>query len=505
MKTLEAKNTMKLLGISRNALLAGLIGAGAMGTFILGPQFQDADARPIVLEAPVGAPLSFADLIEQVSPAVVGVRVRTEVQPSEREKSERERLLEQFGLIPRDEEPEPREGFGQGSGFFISEEGHIVTNHHVVDDAVEIEVILDDGTSLDAEVVGTDRETDLAVLKVKDAGKYEYVDFGASAQLRRGDWVVAIGNPLGFSGTATAGIVSAIGKPGDFQRSRSYTDFLQIDAAINRGNSGGPTFNMNGQVVGVNSWIASTSGGSIGLGFAIPAELVDDVTQTLISEGKVSRGYLGVLIGNVTEDIAAAIGLDEPNGAIVSSVTKDGPADKSGLERGDIIIKVNGTSVSDATTTTRLVGALAAGSRNKFEVLRDGKSQVINVTVGERPDNLGLSAITVPDTEDESEGKEGPLGVTLRPLDKETREKLNLASDEAGMIITELDSDSVLYKEGIRAGMVILDVNYKKLDSLTVLEKELSEARSSGRNRLLMAVHTGNGTVFIAVDVSEDD
>jgi serine protease Do len=323
--------------------------------------------------------------------------------------------------------------------------------------------------------------------------------------LRRGDWVVAIGNPLGFSGTATAGIVSAIGKPGDFQRSRSYTDFLQIDAAINRGNSGGPTFNMNGQVVGVNSWIASTSGGSIGLGFAIPAELVDDVTQTLISEGKVSRGYLGVLIGNVTEDIAAAIGLDEPNGAIVSSVTKDGPADKSGLERGDIIIKVNGTSVSDATTTTRLVGALAAGSRNKFEVLRDGKSQVINVTVGERPDNLGLSAITVPDTEDESEGKEGPLGVTLRPLDKETREKLNLASDEAGMIITELDSDSVLYKEGIRAGMVILDVNYKKLDSLTVLEKELSEARSSGRNRLLMAVHTGNGTVFIAVDVSEDD
>lgn len=496
---------MKLLGISRSALLAGLIGAGAMGTLILGPQFQDADARPIVLEAPVGAPLSFADLIEQVSPAVVGVRVRTEVQPTEREKSERERLLEQFGLIPRDEEPEPREGFGQGSGFFISEEGHIVTNHHVVDDAVEIEVILDDGTSLDAEIVGTDRETDLAVLKVKDAGKYEYVDFGASTQLRRGDWVVAIGNPLGFSGTATAGIVSAIGKPGDFQRSRSYTDFLQIDAAINRGNSGGPTFNMNGQVVGVNSWIASNSGGSIGLGFAIPAELVDDVTQTLISEGKVSRGYLGVLIGNVTEDIATAIGLDEPNGAIVSSVTKDGPADKSGLERGDIITKVNGTSVSDATTTTRLVGALAAGSRNKFEVLRDGKAQVINVTVGERPDNLGQTTTVAPDTEDDSEGKEGPLGVTLRPLDKETREKMNLGSGETGMVITELDNDSVLYKEGMRVGMAILDVNYKKLDSLSVLEKELDEARSSGRNRLLMAVHTGNGTVFIAVDVSEDD
>ena len=295
---------MKLFGISRNALVAGLVGAGAMGAFLLGPQFPNADANPITLEAPQGAPLSFADLIEQVSPAVVGVRVRTEIQLTNREMTERERFLEQFGLIPRDQEPEPREGFGQGSGFFISGEGHIVTNNHVIDNAVEIEVTLDDGSVLDAELIGADAETDLAVLKVVDSGTYPYVDFGSSKSMRRGDWVVAVGSPLGFSGSATAGIVSAVGKPGDLRRSQSYTDYLQIDSAINRGNSGGPTFDLNGRVVGVNTWIASTTGGSIGLGFAIPAELVEQVTSTLINEGRVSRGWLGVTIGNVCDDVA---------------------------------------------------------------------------------------------------------------------------------------------------------------------------------------------------------
>lgn len=496
---------MKLLGISRNAFVAGLIGAGAMGGIILGPQFQNADARPIVLEAPAGAPVSFADLIEQVSPAVVGVRVRTEIQPTEREKSERERLLEQFGLIPRDETPEPREGFGQGSGFFISAEGHIVTNNHVVDNAVDIEITLDDGTTLDADLVGADSETDLAVLKVRDAGNYEYVDFGSSTSLRRGDWVVAVGSPLGFSGTATAGIVSAVGKPGDLRRSQSYTDYLQIDAAINRGNSGGPTFDMNGRVVGVNTWIASTTGGSIGLGFAIPSELVDDVTTTLIEEGKVSRGYLGVLIGNVTEDMASAVGLEEAKGAIVSSVTKDGPADKSGLQRNDIIVKVNGLSVADATTTTRAVGALKAGSKNKFEVLRDGKRRTITVTLGERPSNLGQTVTSSGSPSEPEESKSGPLGVTLKPLDDEKREELDLRDDEKGMLVTAVRTGSDMYKSGVRAGMVILDVNFKKLDSVSVLEKELETARKEGRDSLLLAVHTGSGTAFVTVDLSDED
>nr|WP_070958786.1 Do family serine endopeptidase [Hyphomonas sp. Mor2] len=502
---------MKLFGISRNALVAGMIGAGAMGVFLLGPQFPNADANPITLEAPGGAPLSFADLIEQVSPAVVGVRVRTEIQLSDRELTDRERFLEQFGeqfgLVPRDEAPQPREGFGQGSGFFISAEGHIVTNNHVVDNAVEIVVTTDDGSELEAELVGVDSETDLAVLKVVSPGPHPFVEFGASKQLRRGDWVVAVGSPLGFSGTATAGIVSAVGEPGDIRRSQSYTDYLQIDAAINRGNSGGPTFDMNGRVVGVNTWIASTTGGSIGLGFAIPSELVNQVTTTLINEGRVSRGWLGVQIGNVSEEMADAVGLSDNRGAIVSSVTEDSPADLSGLERGDIIVKVNGRQVDDATSTTRMVGALAVGSKNKFEIYRDGKRRVIDVTVGDRSVGLGQTTTLASSRSSEPEENEsGPLGVSLKPLTDEERERLNLDPNEAGMLITELDPESALYGEGVREGMAILDVNYNKLDSIDVLEEELEEVRSSDRNRLLLAIQDERfGTRFVAIDVDEDE
>lgn len=476
-----------------------------MGAILLGPQFPNADANPITLEAPSGAPVSFADLIEQVSPAVVGVRVRTEMQLTDRELSQRERFLEQFGLTPPEDEPEPREGRGQGSGFFITGEGHIVTNNHVVENAVEIEIITDNGSVIDAELVGTDPETDLAVLKVKNDGTYPFVDFGSSKQLRRGDWVVAVGSPLGFSGTATAGIVSALGKPGDFRRSQTYTDYLQIDAAINRGNSGGPTFDMNGRVVGVNTWIASTTGGSIGLGFAIPSELVDQVTATLIDKGKVSRGWLGVTITNVDEDMAEAIGLKDAKGAIVTRVTEGSPAEDSGLERGDIIVKINGQEVDDATITTRVVGSLLAGSNNRFELYRDGKRRTISVKVGERPNGLTANGIVTPDGDDSTEGGDGPLGVSLTPLDDDARERLDLDSDEKGMVITALDQDSPLYEEGVRVGMAILDVNYKKLDSVEVLEQELEDARENGRDNLLMAIHSERGTIFLTVDVSEDE
>lgn len=496
---------MKLFGISRNAMVAGLIGAGAMGAILLGPQFQNADANPITLEAPSGAPVSFADLIEQVSPAVVGVRVRTEIQLADRELSDRERFLEQFGLIPPQDEDQPREGFGQGSGFFISEQGHIVTNNHVIDNAVEIEILTDNGSTLEAELVGVDAETDLAVLKVKTGGTYPYVDFGASKNLRRGDWVVAVGSPLGFSGTATAGIVSAVGKPGDIRRSQSYTDYLQIDAAINRGNSGGPTFDMNGRVVGVNTWIASTTGGSIGLGFAIPAELVDQVTTTLINSGKVSRGWLGVTIGSVDENLAEAVGLSEAKGAIVSAVTSDSPAEDSGLQRGDIIVKVNGQTVDDATITTRVVGSLAAGSDNKFEIYRDGKRRTIDVKVGERPANPNQAFTSPQPDADSPEGDEGPLGVSLKPLDAEAREGLNIDRGEKGLLITDIDSDSPFYEAGLREGMAILDINYKKLDTIAALEQEIEDAREDGKNRVLIAVQTDRGTNFVTVDVSEED
>ena len=324
--------------------------------------------------------------------------------------------------------------------------------------------------------------------------------------MRRGDWVVAVGSPLGFSGTATAGIVSAVGEPGDLRRSQSYTDYLQIDAAINRGNSGGPTFDLNGRVVGVNTWIASTTGGSIGLGFAIPAELVEQVTTTLINDGRVSRGWLGVQIGNVSEEMAEAIGLDEARGAIVSSVTPGSPAESSGLQRGDVIVRVNSTDVADSITTTREVGSLAAGSRNKFVIYRDGERMTINVTVGERPANLGQVASSSSTPPPDSSGSsEAPLGVSLKRLDESDRERLDLDDDEQGMLITEIDRDSALYQAGVREGMAILDVNYKKLDSISVLEDEVSKAESSGRNRLLLAIHGEMGTRFVTVDLNEDE
>ena len=261
---------------------------------------------------------------------------------------------------------------------------------------------------------------------------------------------------------------------------------------------------MNGRVVGVNTWIASTTGGSIGLGFAIPSELVDQVTSTLIDKGKVSRGWLGVTITNVDEDMAEAIGLKDAKGAIVTRVTEGSPAEDSGLERGDIIVKINGQSVDDATITTRVVGSLLAGSTNKFELYRNGKRRTISVKVGERPNGLTTNGTVTPDGDDPAEGGEGPLGVSLTPLDDEARERLDLDSDEKGMVITGLDEDSPLYEEGVRVGMAILDVNYKKLDSIEVLEQELEEARENGRDNLLMAIHSERGTIFLTIDVSEE-
>ncbi|MEM8617466.1 MAG: trypsin-like peptidase domain-containing protein, partial [Pseudomonadota bacterium] len=262
---------MKLFGISGHALVAGLAGAGAMGAVVWGPTLLHADARPVVIEAPAGAPISLADLIEQVSPAVVSINVVSEQERSPL--TDMERFFERFRNGP-DADPEDDEDDGEspmrearslGSGFFISADGLIVTNNHVVEGATEIEVVMEDGRELEAELVGRDAQTDLAVIRVKEGRDFDYVQFGSSQELRRGDWVVALGNPFGLGGTATSGIVSAIGKPGDRGRSSTYTDYLQIDAAINRGNSGGPTFDLYGRVIGVNTAILSPTGGSVGI------------------------------------------------------------------------------------------------------------------------------------------------------------------------------------------------------------------------------------------------
>lgn len=508
---------MKAFGISRHTLAAAIAGAGVAGTLLFVPQtFQLAHAKePITIAPPNGAPMSFADLIEEVSPAVVSVNV-----VSEREvggMGDMEEFFERFRGLPgfddymRDreeeqgDEPRTREARSLGSGFFISEQGFIVTNNHVVQDATEIEVVLEDGRELKAELIGTDPQTDLAVIKVTEPGTYPYVEFETDTELRRGDWVVALGNPFGLGGTATAGILSADGR--ELGGNSPYTDFLQIDAAINRGNSGGPTFDLQGRVVGVNTAIFSPTGGSVGIGFAIPADLAVSVTDALINEGKVSRGWLGVTIQDVTEDMADAQGLEEARGAIIADVTDESPAEKGGLRRGDIILAVNGTDATDATSVTRLVGGLLAGSENTFTVIRNGDRQEIGVTVGERPANPNAIDPSASDQDKETTDEnldEGPLGVSLRPLNKEDRERLGLETGEAGLVIGDVEKDSALGEIGVQAGMAILSAAGTPLKSVSDLESAIEGVKAKGRDKLLLAVRNGQRTMFVTADIGDD-
>ena len=513
----ENERNMKAIAISKQALVAAVFGAGVAGVFFYAPSFQQADAKqPISIQQPSGAPISFADLIEEVSPAVVSVNV-----VSEREvggMGDMEQFFERFRGLPgfddymreREEEgndePQTQEARSLGSGFFISEEGYIVTNNHVVQDATEIEVVLEDGRELKAELIGTDAQTDLAVIKVTEEGTYPFVEFETDTQLRRGDWVVALGNPFGLGGTATAGILSADGR--ELGGSSPYTDFLQIDAAINRGNSGGPTFDLQGRVVGVNTAIFSPTGGSVGIGFAIPAELAVTVTDALIKDGRVSRGWLGVTIQDVTEDMADAQGLEEARGAIIADVSPDSPAQSGGLQRGDIILSVNGTDTTDATSVTRLVGGLLAGSDNTFVVLRGGERETVDVKVGERPENpneIAAPSSSSSSKSDENSSKDGPLGLALRPFTDLDRDTLGLNDDEAGLMIADVDSDSPLADYDIRAGMAILSAAGTPLTSVADLEGAISDMKDKGRDKLLLAVRNGQRTLFVTADISDKE
>ncbi len=508
-------------GISPQAMIAGLTGAAAMAAFSFGPQIlQPADARPIKIETPNDAPISFADLIERVSPAVVSVNVVSEREVTSL--ADMERFMDRFRDMPGfedfmdrrfgepgedgDRQPRTEEARALGSGFFITADGYIVTNNHVIDGATEIQVVLEDGRELEAEMVGTDPQTDLAVIKVEDGREdFPYVRFADTPDLRRGDWVVALGNPYGLGGTATAGIVSALGRRDQLGRSSTYTDFLQIDAAINRGNSGGPTFDLDGNVIGVNTAIFSPTGGSVGIGFAIPSDLARDITDTLIKDGRVSRGWLGVVIQDLTEDMAEAQGLDADGGAIVADVNMEGPAADAGMRRGDIIVSVNGKTVGDATALTREVGRLIAGSSNRFTILRDGQRQTLKVKVGERPEDPYTASTGNGDGETSGDGAEGPLGARLAPLDEETRETLGLRANERGVVITDLASDSPLREAGLRAGMAILEVNGTPVGSASAVEGAIDEARSRGRNNVLLAVRAGEVTTFMTVPIAVEE
>jgi serine protease Do len=383
-------NTSKSI-LKRGVMIAGAatLGIGLVAGIADGALRLDhnAFAQPIQLSGVQTQLPSFADMVEKVKPAVVSVRVKAQVASAEDGDQgslddlppNLRRFFREPGMGPA--RPQPHIQQAQGSGFFISQDGYVVTNNHVVQNAVEVQLVTDDGKTLSAKVIGTDPRTDLALLKVNDGDSYPFVQL-APGKPRIGDWVLAVGNPFGLGGTVTAGIVSAQGRD---IGSGPYDDFIQIDAAVNRGNSGGPTFNQKGEVVGVNTAIFSPSGGNVGIAFAIPASTVQSVVDALKKDGSVARGFIGVQIQPVTGEVADAIGLKDAHGALVAAAEANGPAAKAGVRRGDTILAVNGEQVKDARDLSRRIAKFAPGTKTSLTVWRDGKQREISFEVGRQP------------------------------------------------------------------------------------------------------------------------
>jgi serine protease Do len=502
----EMKNVKTVRG-SRKGIAAGLLVATAMSALGVGAMAQQpisASSKPIAVTPPAGAPMSFADLIDRVSPAVVSVLVTTEIKNTARGNAFNpfrglpgfDEYEDRFGNRDDDEGgPETdEEGNALGSGFFITGTGYIVTNNHVVENAREVSVTLKNGDQLEAEIVGTDEQTDLAVIKVKKSGNYPYVQFATTARPRVGDWVVAVGNPFGLGGTATAGIVSADGRR---LTGGNYNDFIQVDAPINRGNSGGPTFNLSGEVIGVNTAIFSdTGGGSVGIGFAIEASSAKKITDQLIKDGKVVRGWLGVEIQDVTDRYADAMNLKASRGAIVRTVTAGGPAEASGIKRSDIIVAVNDEEVKDSRDLTQRVGSLLAGSRNKFKVIREGKEQIIQVTVRERNDTALRQANLDPKRAGMSKPKAGPddvkvVGGTLRPVTAAEAPKFDLVAPGTGLMVISVEPRGVWAKVEINAGDVILEINNKAVKTPKDYDDAIATAKAAGKKDIIARVQCG--------------
>ena len=511
--------------VLKASTVAGL--AAVMLSTGIPAQVVQSFAEPVKVEAPQ-AP-SFADVVAAVSPAVVSVRVQSEAQPVSDNGSNfsfnfngqgfedlpddhpLKRFFRDFGgqmpggrgdgrdgdraeRSPRggdDNRPQRLRPTSQGSGFFISEDGYLVTNNRVVSDGAAFTVVMDDGTELDAKLIGKDSRTDLAVLKVDANRKFTYVNLADDTKVRVGDWVVAVGNPFGLGGSVTAGIISARGRD---IGSGPYDDYIQIDAAVNRGNSGGPAFNLEGEVIGINTAIFSPSGGNVGIAFAIPASVARDVVQDLIDDGKVERGWLGVQIQPVNKDIAESLGLSEAQGALVVAPQEGSPGQKAGIKEGDVITAVNGDPIKDARDLARKVAQFGPDTKVDVSVWRDGKSQDIAVTLGNLASEDAASAEPVePDAPVPSSEKAlSSLGITVAPADNGT-----------GLAVTEVDPDSEAAARGLRAGEKIVSVNNQSVTDAGDIEDVIEQARKDGRTRALFQVESERGSRFIALPINE--
>ena len=483
-----------------SALLVGGAAVSLMTGYPAGAQVAQNDDAVMNRVVPVeGAPASFADLTEQLQPAVVNIATRQSLEVN-RNPFAGTPFAELFNRRGGGNQPQRREAQSLGSGFIISADGYVVTNNHVVapDNRArleEITVTMPDGTEYEAELVGADPASDLAVLKIRSDKTFPFVEFGDSSQTRVGEWVVAIGNPFGLGGTVTSGIVSAVYR--NTGQGGAYDRYIQTDASINRGNSGGPLFDMRGNVIGINNAIFSPSGGSVGIGFAIPAEIAAPIVAQLRDGQEIERGYLGVNLQPMNDDLAASLGLERNRGEIVQVVSEDSPAERAGLKAGDIIISVSGRRVSSDQTVSFLVANIAPGESVPVEVLREGRRLTINTTLGKRPTEAELAQQAQsfdPDAEEPMDPDQvddliaEKLGLQVMEMNAQIARSLGVPADTQGLVIGAVDPNSDSAAKGLRRGDIVLSANYQTVTTIASLRDQISAAQEEGRDAVLLRI-----------------
>jgi serine protease Do len=507
----SSSQSRRMLSARRIALLATTVAAIGAAVFLVAPNSSGnsfaqlfggaAQAQNLTekVQQLAQRPVGFADIVEKVKPSVMSVRVKID-RPADPNLSNDDdmpfppgspfqRFFKRFGM-PNPNGPQGHEVVtGQGSGFFISSDGYAVTNNHVVENAETVQVTTDDGKIYSAKVIGTDSRSDLALIKI-DGSNFPFVKLSDGSP-RVGDWVIAVGNPFGLGGTVTAGIVSARGRD---IGAGPYDDFIQIDAPVNKGNSGGPTFDVDGNVIGVNTAIFSPSGGSVGIAFAIPADTVKTVVAQLRDKGSVTRGWIGVQIQSVTPDIADSMGLKQTAGALVSEPQKDSPAAKAGVQSGDVITAVNDSPIHDARELARKIGTMSPGTAVKLGLIHKGEDKTVTLTLGTLPNEKQAS--NDPKNEREVPDSDIPkLGLTLAPGNRPGDGK------DSGVVVTAVADGGVAADHGFQVGDVILDVGGNPVTTPADVRKSLADARTAGKHTVLFRVKSGDGMKFVALPI----